>query len=341
MIETIIISGISGMDGTCLAHYLLSKGHKVIGIVRRNSTSNEQRIQFLKDRPNFHLMYADITDAGSIDRVVECYKPDKFFHLAANSFVHTSWASPNHYVETNTIGTINVLESLRKYAKGCKFYFAASSEQYGKYIKCANGAALLNENSPMNSASPYGVSKVAGYQMTRVFRESYNMFASCGILFNHCHELRGEEFFTRKVTSQLAKVKWGVQDYIELGNLTPQRDEGYSGDYVVAMDMMLNYDKPDDFVIATGKTHSCQKWAELTCAHFDLDFNKVVKVDTDLFRPNEVNVLIGDASKAKRVLGWEPKVSFEDLNYRMCEYDYYAQSPNSADVKKSRELLWK
>lgn len=248
-----------------------------------------------------------------------------------NSFVGSSWQSPNHYIETNTMGTINCLEALRKYKKDCKFYFAGSSEMYGDYVRRASNNTILNESSPMIAASPYGVSKVAGYQMTRVYRESYDMFTSCGILFNHSSPLRGEEFFTRKVTSQLARIFWQQQEnnklsVVKLGNLNAYRDEGASQDYVRAMYMMLQYEEPDDFVIATGETHSCLEWVDKSLKWFKTLNSDVVQVDPNLFRPNEVNVLIGDASKARELLHWQPTIGFDELINKMCKYDWHKQS---------------
>jgi GDPmannose 4,6-dehydratase len=336
--KTVIISGIGGMDGAYLARFLLQNNYRVIGILRRSSNNNAERLRTIKGSPNLHLVYGDVTDPASMNLLINNFQPDEFYHLAANSFVATSWNSPSHYIETNTIGTINCLEALRQYKKDCKFYFAGSSEMYGDYVKRVGGHVMLDENSPMVAASPYGVSKVAGYQMTKVYRESYNMFATCGILFNHSAPLRGEEFFTRKVSSQLAKVKWGLQDFIELGNLSSSRDEGASQDYIRAMHAMLQHDRPDDFVIATGQTHTCQEWVEKCLSHFGLS-NNIIKINKNFFRLNEVNVLIGDASKARNLLGWQPECSFDQLVQRMCQYDFHLQSPNPDIYRKADEFI--
>lgn len=320
-----VISGVGGMDGFHLSKLLLSFDYMVVGIVRRSASDNQWRLEEIKKHPKFKLVYGDITDAASIDKIVNDYLPHEFYHLAANSFVGCSWASPTHVIETNTIGTINCLEAIRKNKRDCKFYFASSSESYGDYVKRQpHKEVVLDENSPMIAASPYGVSKVAGYQLTKVYRESYNMFASCGILFNHCSPLRGTEFFTRKVTSQLARIKHGKQDLLNLGNLDAKRDEGFSGDYVRAIYLMLQHNIPDDFVIASGETHSCQEWLDLSLDYFNLTHD-VVRLDTNLFRPNEVNVLIGNASKAKDLLGWTPNVPYKDLNRMMCECDDHVE----------------
>jgi GDPmannose 4,6-dehydratase len=337
--RTALISGVGGQDGFYLSHFLLQNGYRVVGIVRRSAGDNTKRLSTLMGSPNFNLAYGDVTDAASINRIVSEFQPDEFYHLAANSFVGCSWASPVQVLESNSIGTVNCLEALRQYKKGCRFYFAGSSEMYGDYVKRHGGHVILDENSPMFAASPYGVSKVTGYQMTRVYRESYNMFTACGILFNHSAPLRGEEFFTRKVTSHLARVYWGLQDKICLGNLEAKRDEGFAGDYVKAMHLMLQHKSPDDFVIATGETHSCNEWLEMSLAKFDLT-RECVAQQGELIRPNEINVLIGDASKAREVLGWSPSISYDDLNRKMCTYDLHAQSPQASYRQRTDELLF-
>lgn len=338
--KTAIITGIGGMDGYYLSRLLLENGYRVIGILRRSANQNDKRLRTLQGSPNLHLVYGDITDAASICSIVQKFQPDEFYHLAANSFVGCSWQSPSHVIETNTIGTINCLEALRQYKKDCHFYFAGSSEMYGDYVKRTGGNVVLDENSPMIAASPYGVSKVAGYQMTKVYRESYDMFAACGILFNHSAPLRGEEFFTRKVTSQLAKICWGEQDSLALGNLDAKRDEGFSGDYVNAMWLMLQNKKPDDFVIATGETHSCMEWLENSLEFFNLSKGCVAYNVNGLMRPNEVNVLIGNPSKANDVLGWIPQVDYKSLNRKMCTYDYHLQSTDLDVARKADEFLF-
>lgn len=339
MSKTAMITGIGGMDGTYLTKYLLSMGYRVIGILRRSANDNSERLRTLKGSPNLTLVYGDVTDASCVSGLVQKFQPDEFYHLAANSFVGTSWESPAHYIETNTIGTIHCLEALRQHKKDCRFYFAGSSEMYGDYVKRTGGEVVLDEECPMVAASPYGVSKVAGYQMTKVYRESYDMFATCGILFNHSDTLRGKEFFTRKVTSQLALVKWGLQDKITLGNLSAKRDEGSSRDYIVAMHLMLQHDTPDDFVIATGETHSCQEWLDASLDFFGLDASHA-ETSSSLIRPNEVNVLIGNPSKANSVLGWKSTQSYQQLNNNMCKYDYHLQSNDPAVHRKADEFLF-
>lgn len=340
MNRTAVITGCGGMDGFYLSHFLLERQYKVVGVLRRSANSNDRRLGTLRGSPNFNVVYGDITDASSINRVVQEFQPDEFYHLAANSFVGCSWNSPYHVLETNTLGTVNCLEALRQHKKDCRFYFAGSSEMYGDYVKRQGGDVVLNEDSPMIAASPYGVSKVAGFQMARVYRESFDMFTSCGILFNHSAPLRGEEFFTRKVTSHLARIYWGLQDRIVLGNLDAKRDEGFSSDYVRAMHAMLQHSEPDDFVVATGETHSCMEWLEKSLIKFDLTKKCVAHQGDGLMRPNEVNVLIGDASKAKSLLNWSPSVTYADLNTKMCTYDMYAQSPKASYRQRMDELLF-
>ncbi len=339
MNKVVIITGCGGMDGFYLSKYLLGLGYRVIGIVRRSANDNTKRLNTLRGSPNFHIVYGDITDSTSMSRIVQEFQPDEFYALAANSFVGCSWQSPTHVIETNSIGTINCLEAIRQHKKDCRFYFAGSSEMYGDYVRRKGGHVVLDEDSPMVAASPYGVSKVAGYQMTKVYRESYDMFTACGILFNHSAPLRGEEFFTRKVTSQCAKIGWKLQDKIKLGNLDSYRDEGFSGDYVRAMHLMLQHHEPDDFVIATGQTHSCEEWLEMSMKYFNLK-NDCVEIDKSLFRPNEVNVLIGDASKANQLLGWKPDTNFYQLNNKMCLYDYHLQSAEPELARRADEFLF-
>lgn len=338
--KTAIITGIGGMDGFYLAKFLLFKGYKVVGILRRSANQNDKRLHTLQGSPNLHLVYGDVTDASSISSIVEKFHPHEFYHLAANSFVGCSWQSPNHVFDTNAIGTVNCLEAIRQYSKECRFYFAGSSEMYGDHVKRVGGNVVLDENSPMIAASPYGVSKVAGYQMSKVYRESYDMFTACGILFNHSAPLRGEEFFTRKVTSQLAKISWKKQELLILGNLDAKRDEGFSADYVEAMWLMLQHNIPDDFVIATGETHSCMEWLEHSLSYFKLTKKCVAHQGDGLMRPNEINVLIGNADKAHSILNWRPSVTYSELNKKMCDYDFHLQSSDPAFIRKADEFLF-
>lgn len=331
MSKTVIISGASGMDATYLIYHLEKLDYKIIGIVRRNSNADNERLRVLQRFKNLKLVYGDITDAASIEHIVKEHGPSRFWHLAANSLVSCSWLSPTHVIETNLVGTLNCLEAVRMHAPECRFYTASSSEEFGG----TNDMVMLNESSTRRPRSPYGVSKLAASELTRVYRESYGMFAVATTLFNHSETLRGIEFFTRKVTSQLAQIKWGLRSKIKLGNLDFYRDEGSSLDYTQAMIMVLDHDKSEDFVIASGETHSGHEWIKGCCEFFGLKPEDVIEQDKEFFRPNEVNILMGDASKAKRILSWEPKISYNKLIERMCQYDYHAQSPDPEVSKKA------
>jgi len=267
MNKTAIVTGVSGQDGFYLSHYLLSLGYRVVGIKRRTSTPNLQRLRTLIGSPNFHIVDGDISDLSSLKDAVRKFKPDELYHLAAQSHVALSWKYPTTTCELTGLGVLNCLEALRQEKPDARFYFAGSSEQFGNSIN-AEMSCALNEDSLMDPESPYAAAKVFGFNISRVYRRSYNMFTACGILFNHESPLRGEEFVTRKITSQLARVKWGLQEYVELGNMDSCRDWGFAGDYVRAMHAMLQLDKPDDFVIATGSTHSVRKFFDACCKWF-------------------------------------------------------------------------
>ena len=329
---TAIVTGVTGQDGFYLAHYLLSLGYRVVGIDRRTSLPTDQRLRTLRGSPNFFMLNGDVTDISSIEHVMNTFNPDEFYHLAAQSHVGLSWQSPISTVDITGVGTLNCLEAIRKSAPKCKFYFAGSSEQFGNSI-CErtyaevdprNRHVPLNEKSTMDPESPYAAAKVFGYNITHVYQRSYNMFASCGILFNHESPMRGEQFVTRKITLGLANIAAGNQKQLKLGNLDACRDWGFAGDYVKAMHAMLQIDNPDDFVIATGETHSVREFLEIACDYFGIpgpnESDQVIS-DPNLFRPKDVNVLLGDASKAKKLLDWEPEVSFEKLVQMMCEHD--------------------
>jgi GDPmannose 4,6-dehydratase len=357
MNKTALISGVSGQDGYYLSKYLLDLGYRVVGIVRRTSTPNDTRLRTLKGTPNFVLVDGDITDISSIQRLVKTFQPDEFYHLAAQSHVALSWEYPIQTAETTGIGVLNCLEALKQEKPDCRFYFAGSSEQFGNSIqgkfkvfvpglgykglgvRREPGEVLLNEDSLMNPESPYAAAKVFGYNITQVYRRSYDMFASCGILFNHESPLRGENFVTRKITSQLARVKWGLQEYVELGNLNSYRDWGFAGDYVRAMHAMLQHDEPDDFVIATGETYSVQEFVSRACNYFQLDPHKVIKINPKFIRPKDVDVLIGNSEKARQILNWTPKYTFEELVQMMCKYDDHRQSTDPQMVRMADEYL--
>jgi len=339
MNKTVIITGISGQDGYYLSKHLLSLDYRVVGVRRRTSTSNLSRLRTLMGSPNFHLVDGDVTDLSSIQNTVKKFQPAEFYNLAAQSHVALSWQYPETTSKITGFGVLNCLEAIRQIKPDCKFYQAGSSEQFGNPI--INGkVAILNEDSPMNPESPYAASKMYGHHMTQIYRRSYNMFATVGILFNHESPLRGEEFVTRKITTSLARIKWGLQEHIELGNITASRDWGYAGDYVKAMHMMLQNDTPDDFVIATGKTHSVTSFFEACCTWFNLDKDKVYKFNPIFMRPKDVEILLGDSSKAQKTLGWKSECDFETLVDKMCVHDYHLQSPDPAYSKRADEFIY-
>ncbi len=316
-----LITGITGQDGSYLAELLLSKGYEVWGIVRRSSTFNTKRIEHLYRDPHnpevhFHLTYGDLTDAARLRQIMEDIHPDEVYNLGAQSHVRVSFDEPEYTCDTVAMGTLRLLEAMRHVCPKAKFYQASSSEMYGKVVETPQ-----SETTPFHPRSPYAVGKVFAYYQTVNYREAYNMFASNGILFNHESPRRGETFVTRKITRAVGRIKMGLQKTLYLGNLDAKRDWGYAGDYVEAMWRMLQQDHPDDFVIATGETHTVREFLELTFGHVGLDYNDYVKIDPRYFRPSEVDLLLGDPTKAKKELEWEPKVSFRKLAEMMVESD--------------------
>jgi GDPmannose 4,6-dehydratase len=274
--KTAVVTGVTGQDGYYLAEYLLSLGYKVVGIDRRTSLPTTDRLTRFMGTPNFTLVRGDVTDLSSIQDTVSTFKPDEFYHLAAQSHVGVSWKTPVATCDITGMGTLNCLEAIRKFKPDCRFYFAGSSEQFGNsYSK----SSILNESSSMSPESPYAAAKVFGYNICQVYRRSYDMFTACGILFNHESSVRGRDFVTRKITSQLANIAAGNQEFIELGNMDSFRDWGFAGDYVRAMHAMLQLDEPDDFVIATGETHSVQEFFELTCKYFKFKSSLSLRVN--------------------------------------------------------------
>ena len=309
-----IITGITGQDGSYLAELLLAKGYEVTGVVRRASAPNFWRIEHLLDR--ITLRPGDLLDQLSLLRIIQDVRPQEFYNLAAMSFVPASWDQPLLTGEFNAQGVTRLLEAVRHVDPSIKLYQASSSEMYGRVREVPQ-----TELTPFYPRSPYGVSKVFGHYITVNYRESYGMFAVSGILFNHESPRRGLEFVTRKVTDGVARIKLGLADHLALGNLDAMRDWGFAGDYVQAMWMMLQQPQADDYVIATGVSHSVRDLVQVAFGHAGLEWQKYVRIDPALLRPAEVDHLIGDASKAKRVLNWQPKVTFEGLIQMMVDED--------------------
>jgi GDPmannose 4,6-dehydratase len=309
-----LITGITGQDGSYLSEFLLEKGYKVAGMVRRSSTESFERIDHIKDR--IELKQADLLDQLSIIDAIKEFEPDEIYNLAAQSFVPTSWTQPILTGEFTALGVTRMLEAIRHINKDIKFYQASSSEMFGKVQQSPQ-----NEKTPFYPRSPYGVAKVYGHWITVNYRESYNIFACSGILFNHESPRRGREFVTRKVTEGAAKIKLGLAKGLRLGNLEAKRDWGYAKDYVRAMWLMLQQKEPSDYVIATGKEHSVKELVEIAFGHLGLKWKDYVVIDTTLLRPAEVDHLVGDCSKAKKELGWESQVLFEELIKMMVEAD--------------------
>ena len=314
MPQTALITGVTGQDGSYLAEFLLEKRYQVVGVVRRSSTENFERIEHLQGK--IELRQADLLDQLSLINLIEDVQPHEIYNLAAQSFVPTSWEQPVLTGEFTALGVTRMLEAVRLINRKIKFYQASSSEMFGKVRETPQ-----NESTPFYPRSPYGVAKVYGHFITVNYRESYDLFACSGILFNHESPRRGKEFVTRRVTHHVAKIKNGLANELKLGNLQASRDWGYSGDYVRAMWLMLQQDHPDDYVVGTGESHSVQEFVEIAFRHVGLDWKKYLKVDPSLIRPVEVDHLIADASKAQKNLGWEPKVTFQDLVKMMVDAD--------------------
>ncbi|MGE3274340.1 MAG: GDP-mannose 4,6-dehydratase [Vicinamibacterales bacterium] len=325
MSKRALITGITGQDGSYLAELLLEKGYEVLGVVRRSSAPNLWRIQHILDRVT--LRPADLLDQFSILRIVEDFRPHEFYNLAAMSYVPASWDQPLLTGDFNSLGITRVLEAIRHVDTSIRIYQASSSEMYGKVREVPQ-----SEDTPFYPRSPYGVSKVFGHYITVNYRESFGMFAVSGILFNHESPRRGLEFVTRKVSDGVARIKLGLADDLRLGNLDAQRDWGFAGDYVRAMWLMLQQDTADDYVIATGQTQSVRRLVEVAFAHAGLDWQKHVKVDPRFLRPAEVDLLVGDAAKARRQLAWEPAVGFEQLVGMMVDADIERLKANPLDV---------
>ena len=314
MAKRALITGITGQDGSYLAELLLSEGYDVYGVVRRASTENYERIEHL--RGQITLLQADLLDQSSLVQAIRESNPTELYNLAAQSFVPTSWAQPVLTAEFTAIGVTKVLEAMRAVNPEIRFYQASSSEMYGKVLEVPQ-----SEDTPFYPRSPYGVAKVYGHYITVNYRESYNLHASSGILFNHESPRRGLEFVTRKVTDGVSRIKLGLATELRMGNLDSQRDWGFAGDYVKAMWLMLQQDTPDDFVVATGETHTVKELVQLAFDRVGLDWEKYVVIDPRFIRPAEVDLLIGEPAKAKNVLGWVPQTSFQTLVNMMVDAD--------------------
>ncbi|WP_029214702.1 GDP-mannose 4,6-dehydratase [Kallotenue papyrolyticum] len=309
-----LITGITGQDGSYLAEFLLEQGYEVIGMIRRSSTVNFERIKHIQDR--ITLAPGDLMDEVSLIGLLREYRPTEVYNLAAQSFVQTSFSQPVFTGEVTGLGVTRLLDAIRIVDPEIRFYQASSSEMFGKVVEVPQ-----RETTPFYPRSPYGVAKVYGHWITVNYRESYNLFACSGILFNHESPRRGLEFVTRKITHGVAQIKLGLANELRLGNLEAQRDWGYARDYVKAMWLMLQQDQPDDYVIATGQTHSVRRFCEIAFGHVGLDYRDYVVQDERFYRPAEVDLLVGDASKAREKLGWQPETSFEELVQMMVEAD--------------------
>ncbi len=320
-----LITGITGQDGSYLSELLLGKGYEVHGIVRRASTFNTERLQSLYRDPHdpaarLFLHYGDVGDGTGLRRILEKVRPEEVYNLAAQSHVRISFDQPEYTADVVGLGTLRLLETLRdhnqRHGRQARMYQAGSSEMFGKVVSVPQ-----NEATPFHPRSPYACAKVYAHWQTVNYREAYNLFAVNGILFNHESPRRGENFVTRKITRSVGRIKTGLQSKLLLGNLDAKRDWGFAGDYVEAMWLMLQQERPDDYVIATGETHSVQEFLESAFGYLELDWHKYVDTDPRFFRPSEVDLLIGDASKARGVLGWQPKVKFHDLVSMMVNAD--------------------
>ncbi len=325
-----LITGITGQDGSYLAELLLNKGYEVYGVIRRASQFNTGRIDHLYQDPHeknvrLHLLYGDLNDASSLNHMIKTVKPDEIYNLGAQSHVKVSFEVPEYTAEITALGTVRLLEAIRDSGIKTKFYQASSSEMYGDVLENPQ-----TERTPFNPRSPYAAAKVYAYWLTVNYRQAYGMFACNGILFNHESPRRGETFVTRKITRALARIKFGLQDKLYLGNLKAKRDWGFAGDYVEAMWLMLQQNKPDDYVIATGETHSVQEFLQEAFSYAGMDWKKFVEIDKRYFRLTEVDVLLGNSAKARRVLKWKPKVNFKQLVRMMVD----------ADMEETRKVVY-
>jgi len=339
--KTALITGITGQDGSYLTELLLAKGYSVYGIIRRSSSFNTGRIDHLyedpHEQPKMRLVYGDLNDGSSLNKIIRTVQPDEIYHLGAQSHVRVSFDIPEYTAEVTGLGTVRLLEAIRETGVKTKFYQASSSEMFG------NAPAPQSESTPFEPRSPYAAAKVYAHWMTVNYREGYGLFACNGILFNHESPRRGATFVTRKITKAVARIKLGLQDKLFLGNLDAKRDWGYARDYMEAVWLMMQQEKPDDYVIATGETHTVREFLDEAFGYVGLKWKKYVEIDSRYFRPTEVDLLQGDASKARRQLGWTPKVRFTELVRLMVDADLQAESNRSADGQstpaRSHEFL--
>lgn len=321
--KTAIVTGITGQDGSYLTELLLNKDYKVVGLYRRTSNSNFYRINHLLDHKNLSLVEFDLTDPSVISNIIKKYQPDEFYNLAAMSHVGSSFHQPTTTFDINTMGVLHILEAIRTHHSATKFYQASTSEMFGKSFDVdENNNKYQDENTPLYPQSPYAVSKVASHNLVRIYREAYNIFATSGILFNHESPRRGENFVTRKITKYIGQLLNNKTDEtLKLGNLQAYRDWGHAKDYVYAMYLMLQQDYPNDFVVCTGKTYQVIEFLEAAFSSVDLDYKEHVEIDQNLYRPAEVDYLCGRSTKAQKILGWKPLVTFDSLVNDMVQHD--------------------
>ncbi|MEI7835351.1 MAG: GDP-mannose 4,6-dehydratase [Planctomycetota bacterium] len=337
MSKTALITGITGQDGSYLAESLLKKGYVVHGLVRRSSNFNTQRLDHLYKDPHLpdvqlFLHYGDLTDGVGLRQVLTACRPDEVYNLAAQSHVRVSFDQPVYTTQTDAIGTLRLLEAIRDLGLPMRFYQASSSEMYGKVAEVPQ-----TEKTPFHPRSPYACAKAFSYWQSINYREAYGMFCCNGILFNHESPRRGETFVTRKITRAAGRIKEGLQDKVYMGNMDAKRDWGFAGDYVEAMWLMLQQDEPDDYVIATGETHSVQEFAEEAFASLGLDARNHIEIDPRYYRPAEVDLLLGDATKARQKLGWQPRVKFKELVKMMVEHDWQIAQDESLIASRRRK----
>ncbi|HEY6329604.1 MAG TPA: GDP-mannose 4,6-dehydratase [Blastocatellia bacterium] len=333
-----LITGITGQDGSFLAELLLEKGYEVYGVIRRSSSFNTDRIDHLYQDPHqpgtrLRLVYGDLNDSSSLNTILRKTQPDEIYNLGAQSHVRVSFDVPEYTAEITGVGAVRLLEAVRESGLNTKFYQASSSELYGKAVEMPQ-----NELTPFYPRSPYACAKAYAYYVTVNYREAYGLFACNGILFNHESERRGETFVSRKITRAATRIKLGLQDKLYLGNLDARRDWGYAVDYVKAMWLMIQAGEPSDYVIATGETHSIREFLDLAFGRLGLDWNDYVEIDPRYYRPAEVDILLGDASKARRELGWEPSVGFEEMVALMVDHDLELAETEQANVERGSRL---